>query len=215
MGVRNMVKSPTFVYRNVCIFGALTLTLGACSGSSSSNVTLPPTRATFDQISAANRELFDTVIDLEATPVANMPVSGQATYTGVASYKSDVSIPDDIGFPDYENLIVNEPEIVSQVRLTANFAGQTVGGTFSNFQSAELGPLDGTLTISNATITDNFFEGDVSGQIGRPGNLSAIGDGTTEGLFLGGSAEYVAGYIGMDTDLTQGGRMYGVYAGRK
>ena len=160
--------------------------------------------------------MFDAQVDIDYTPAANVPVSGSATYSGAAAYKADSSIPPDLGYPDYENAILTNPEFVSEVKLTANFGSSSISGVFSNFHSAAAGPLDGGLRITNGTINGNgSFSGDVSGNVGVPGALRpAIG--TTSGDFVGDGAEYVLGYIGVDSlAIESGERVYGVYTGIK
>ena len=216
-----MANRMGFEIRGLAIAALVPLALGACGSSSSTDRTVPPvepppTRASFDQVANKAKSLFDQQVDLDYTPAANVPVSGSATYSGAAAYKADSSIPPDLDYPDYENAILTNPEFVSEVKLTANFGSSSINGVFSNFHSAAAGPLDGGLRITNGTINGNgSFSGDVSGNVGVPGALRpAIG--TTSGDFVGDGAEYVLGYIGVDSlAIESGERVYGVYTGIK
>jgi hypothetical protein len=215
-----MANRMGFEIRNLAIAALVPLALGACGSSSSTDRTVPPvepppTRASFDQVANQAKSLFDEQVDIDYTPVANVPVSGKATYSGAAAYKTDSNIPPDLGYPDYENAILTNPEFVSEVKLTANFESSSINGVFSNFHSAAAGPLDGGLRITNGTIDGGFFAGDVSGNVGVPGAVRpAIG--TTSGDFVGDGAEYVLGYIALDSlAIESGERVYGVYTGIK
>jgi hypothetical protein len=188
------------------IFSLLPLTLAACGSSSSTDptvppVTPPPTRASFSELSTLASKLFDEQDPLPVTPVANMPVSGTATYSGAAAYKSSADVDDTLNYPDYQRAILDNPAWVSDVKLTANFASDTVAGKFSNFQSAVSGPLGGEINFDNAGIRRDGsgdyadFEGPVSGIVDSVGVV-----GSVFGEFVGDSAEYILGRIDADLD---------------
>lgn len=194
--------------------------LGACGSSSSTDPTVPPiepppSRASFEELASLGKSLFDEQVDLDYTPAPSMPVSGTATYSGAAAYKTDSSIPLDLDYPDYETAILTNPEFVSDVELVANFGSASITGSFNNFNSAADGPLNGSLRILNGTIVGNEFTGDISGRVGTPGAVRAA-VGTTDGNFVGSGADYVLGYIGLDSlAIDTGERIYGVYTGKK
>jgi hypothetical protein len=48
------------------------------------------------------------------TPELNLPVSGKATYSGVASHKSSDKATDGLGYPESPSTIVENPESVSR-----------------------------------------------------------------------------------------------------
>ena len=215
-----MANRMGFEIRSLATAALVPLVLGACGSSSSTDRTVPPvepppTRASFDQVANQAKSLFDEQVDIDYTPAANVPVSGTATYLGAAAYKTDSNIPPDLDYPDYENAILTNPEFVSEMKLTANFGSSSINGVFSNFHSAAAGPLDGGLRITNGTIDGGSFAGDVSGNVGVPGAVRpAIG--TTSGDFVGDGAEYVLGYIALDSlAIESGERVYGVYTGIK
>ncbi len=135
----------------------LPLTLAACGSSSSTDptvppVTPPPTRASFSELSTLASTLFDEQDLLPVTPLASVPLSGTATYSGAAAYKSAADVDDTLDYPDYQRAILDNPAWVSDVKMTANFASDTVAGKFSNFQSAVSGPLNGEINFGNADI---------------------------------------------------------------
>ena len=215
-----MANRMGFEIRSLATAALVPLVLGACGSSSSTDRTVPPvepppTRASFDQVANQAKSLFDAQVDLDYTPVANVPVSGTATYSGAAAYKADSSIPPDLDYPDYQNAILTNPEFVSEMKLTANFESSSIGGVFSNFHSAAAGPLDGGLRISNGTIDGNGFSGDISGNVGVPGAVRpAIG--ITYGGFVGDGAEYVFGDVEVDSlAIESGERVYGVFTGKQ
>ena len=190
----------------VVIFSLLPLTLAACGSSSSTAptvtpppVTPPPTRASFSELSTLAKTLFDEQDPIASTPVASIPVSGTATYSGAAAYKSTDDVDGSLEYPDYQRAILDNPAWVSEVKLTADFASDTVAGKFSNFQSAVSGPLDGAINFDNARIlrdsADGFavFDGPVSGSVDSAGVVGSI-----FGEFVGDSAEYILGGIDLD-----------------
>jgi len=212
--------------RNAITVGVIGTMLGACSGSSGSStspaeppVTPPPTRATFEQLALQGRNLFDENIDIPYTVEANLPSSGTATYSGVASFKSVENVPDGLGFPEYDTLIVMNPEIMSELTLTADLGASTIGGKLTNFQSAEFGALSGEVNLSNGTIDrsgpEPFISADVAGAVGTPGNQLAY-TGELEGNFVGENAEFAYGYLGLDTDWNDTANGYwGVFNTKK
>lgn len=190
----------------------LPLTLAACGSSSSTDPTVPPvapppTRASFSELSTLASTLFEQQDPLPLTPVASVPLSGTATYSGAAAYKLAEDVDDTLDYPDYQRAILDNPEWVSEVKLTADFASDTVAGKLSNFQSAVSGPLNGEVNFDNVgiyNVVDEFddfveFVGPVSGSVD-----SANVFGSIDGQFVGDSAEYILGRIDVDlygTDL--------------
>ena len=215
-----MANRMGFEIRGLAIAAVVPLALGACGSSSSTDRTVPPvepppTRASFDQVANQSRSLFDEQVDLDYTPAANVPVSGTATYSGAAAYKTESNIPPDLNYPDYENAILTNPEFVSEMKLTADFGSSSISGVFNNFHSAAAGPLDGGLRIINGKIDGNGFSGDISGNVALPGAVGRA-TGTTDGNFVGDGAEYVLGYIAVDSvAIDSGETVYGVYTGKQ
>jgi hypothetical protein len=186
------------------LFSLLPLTLAACGSSSSTDptvppVTPPPTRASFSELSTLASTLFEQQDPLSLTPVASIPLSGTATYSGAAAYKSTDDVDDSLEYPDYQRAILDNPAWVSEVKLTADFASDKVAGKFSNFQSAVSGPLDGAINFDNAGILRDSagdfaqFDGRVSGSVDSVGVV-----GSVFGEFVGDSAEYILGRIDLE-----------------
>jgi hypothetical protein len=190
------------------VVSLLPLTLAACGSSSSTGptvppVTPPPTRASFSELATLASTLFEQQDPLSLTPVASVPLSGTATYSGAAAYKSAGDVDGSLGYPDYQRAILDNPAWVSDVKLTADFASDTVAGKFSNFQSAVSGPLNGEINFDNAGILRDSvgdfaeFDGPVSGRVDSVGVV-----GSVFGEFVGDSAEYILGRIDVDLDGT-------------
>jgi hypothetical protein len=185
------------------VVSLLPLTLAACGSSD----TPPPTRASFSELSTLASTLFEQQDPLSLTPSASVPLSGTATYSGAAAYKSAENVDDTLGYPEYQRAILDNPEWVSDVKLTADFASDTVAGKFSNFQSAVSGPLNGEVNVDNVgiyNVVDEFddfveFEGPVSGNVDSAGVVGSI-----YGQFVGDSAEYILGRIDFEGETSLG-----------
>jgi hypothetical protein len=192
------------------IFSLLPLTLAACGSSSSTDPTVPPvapppTRASFSELSTLASKLFDEQDPLPVTPVANMPVSGTATYSGAAAYKSSADVDDTLDYPDYQRAILDNPTWVSDVKMTANFASDTVAGKFSNFQSAVSGPLNGEINFGYIDILTDSSSGfsDFEGTaLGRVDSVAVVG--SVFGEFVGDSAEFILGRIEFEGETNPG-----------
>ncbi|MCF1708853.1 transferrin-binding protein-like solute binding protein [Tabrizicola sp. J26] len=196
---------------------ALVCLIGACSGSGGSGVfgplggdssggetpvdpDTPDGQATFDELAALGQTLFAKTESLSVTPEANMPTTGTATYRGAVSYVSsaDLSAIPDAEKPKY---IVDNPQVVSDATLNANFGASTIFGTLANFTDRSTGVWQGGMSISNGVISGSDFTGDMGGSIGPAGEVYPS-TGTVKGVFGGDAAEYAYGAVRIDRGLT-------------
>ena len=159
------------------------LTIGAVVMTSLSGCLLTRNQE-FNERAADARDLRD---ELDALPVVDrddIPDAGSATYTGVASLNLDQRV--DFG---EENM-----DYYSDVTLTANFSNGDLEGNLTNFQTPE-GAVDGTLTLENGQVIDNFVDGDFVGTITDDGQDIAM-DIDIDGLFRGDGTGDPAGLSG-------------------
>ena len=145
--------------RNLVVLGAEPLLVGGCSGSSGTaqdDFTVSPV-ASFAATDALGRRLFAKTVGLGPARSSQLPVIGMATYRDAVSCvdSNTTFIPEDMKFPEYETFIIHNPDYVSQIRITANFAGNSISGSMDSFCNAdnharrvgntfdgELGPVD-------------------------------------------------------------------------
>jgi hypothetical protein len=195
------------------VFGTLVLTLGGCGGTSSSNAFVSPpsegptTPATpseiimFNKLKARGQQLSARIDPVDVTPEANMPVRASAAYSGVASYAEAGNIPPGLTEEQYRRYLIDNPSIVSNVNLDANFETGQVNGQLTGFRDLKVGDLYFAAFSINGKITGNSFALDLINSVGGPpgspptiGNLSGVfRDATAENN--GGPAENVTGLI--------------------
>lgn len=148
--------------------------LSACSSSDSDD----DRRPSYDDLATRGESLISNVVEMDITPLENMPVTGTASYEGVAAFSYDRS---------------EEADVLSELQLEANFANSEVGGRFHNFVDATQGNIDGQLDISNGRIIENHFEAEAAGRLTLDGESSDV-ELSLEGDFGGDSADAVIGF---------------------
>lgn len=124
---------------------------------------------------------------------------------GTVSYQGLTTVSLDDGF--------EEQQMLGTFDLEANFAGDQITGSTSDFVGIEpvgsggdvisTGEVSGTLSITNGTATDiagaGGFDADIAGTL-RDGGTTITIDTTLEGSFRGAAAEYVV--AGSDSSAT-------------
>ncbi len=206
----------------VVVFGAVALALAGCSGSSNDaqdEIVVRPSRS-FAATNALSQQLFAEAVTLSPTNTAQLPLVGSATYRGAVSYV-DGGIPDDLEFPEYETYIVNNPDYVSELRMTANFRDDSVSGSMGGFRDTDNYGyrIDITFTgaIGNSSSDTAAFVGSLSGTNevrGLDGKVETKSfTGPIAGNFVGPRGETVLGTLGITKGFTgEGlGDVFGVF----
>lgn len=123
---------------------------------------------------------------LTRSALADLPMSGSATYTGYAQIISDRSV-----------IPTNSTELVGRATLEVGFAGGgSMSGTVDDFddQGTDYG---GSLTVSNGAITTDangpLVRGDIKGTLTNGGASYGV-DGKISGGFFGPNGEYLNGF---------------------
>ena len=169
--------------------------ISACSSSSGG-------KQSFDEIATKGQNIIEKYEDADVTPVSAMPTSGTATYNGVAAF-SDV--------PDAAYIAENA-EAIAALRLEANFEDSTIGGEMDNFVDYDNDRAQGSVQITNGTISGNTFGADLDGDLTVDGDTATV-SGNMEGAFVGADASAVAGAL--QADLSDSGglgmTLYGVF----
>ena len=205
----------------VVVFGAFALALAGCSGSSNNaqdEIAVRPIRS-FAVTNALSQQLFAEAVTLSPTNTAQLPVVGSATYRGAVSYV-DGGIPDDLEFPDYETFIVNNPDYVSEIRMTANFRDDSVSGSMDSFRDTDNNAyrigITFTGAIGNSSSDTAAFVGTLSGTsevMGPDGPETKSFTGPIAGNFVGPRGETVLGTLAITKGFTgEGlGDVFGVF----
>jgi hypothetical protein len=178
---------------------AIVSLLSACSGGSGSS-------QSFDQLATKGQNIIEKYQDADLTPEAAMPTSGTATYNGVAAF-SDV--------PDAEYIAENA-EAVAALRLEANFGNNTISGKMDNFVDYDNERADGSVQITNGSISGNTFNANLNGSLTVDGDTASV-TGDMAGGFVGANANAVAGVL--QADLSAGGQtgatLYGIFGAER
>ena len=130
-------------------------------------------------------------------------------------------IPDDLEFPEYETYIVNNPDYVSELRMTANFRDDSVSGSMGGFRDTDNGGYRIGVTFTGAIGSSSSdtaaFVGSLSGTNevrGLDGEVETKSfAGPIAGNFVGPRGETVLGTLGITKGLTgEGlGDVFGVF----
>lgn len=164
--------------------------LAACGGGSSGSAPAPTRAETFATMHAAAQALGDTT-------TAQMPVTGRATYEGVALFGGSVDAA----------TLSRTHELSADVTLDANFAAGSLEGSFTAFEGATA-EADDKLTLSNGQIINGTLIADVAGQL--KGEQTT---GDLAGTFHGDEAQRVTGTV---SGLTlPGGSLQGAFVAAK
>jgi hypothetical protein len=186
-------------------------TLILASGSSKRSGTTSPPPAPADSFSSRRSSMGNTFNKTQyrfqsgtPSPGAEVPASGQATYTGDASLKR--SWPD----PAFA---------IGKMELTADFSQNTISGRIDNFLNPSDQNVPGSILLSNGVIinndqgnvqyqyTDDEISANLSGNIDLDGVNTAV-TGTLSGNFREGQVPepispsgpgYITGNINLTT----------------
>jgi hypothetical protein len=109
----------------------------------------------------------------------NMPADGSASFEGIGG----LAEPED-----------EDPRLLSEIVLTANFADATLAGQLFNFVMAEGAPITGTLDVENGVIAGPFLNFDIGGSLTRDGKVAVI-EGKGQGAFRGDGLGGVLGSL--------------------
>lgn len=120
-------------------------------------------------------------------PTGTLPVAGTASYSGHAAYSTVDA-----------NTAATNPELMSRMRMTADFGSKSVTGSFDTFVDASNTPVPGSATITSGTIVQDSFVGAVSSAINVPAGGAPF-NGTVIGTFYGPQAKAAFGL--MDTAI--------------
>jgi hypothetical protein len=211
--------------RTVVTLGAIALLVGGCSGSSTDprdDFVVRPIPS-FAATDAVSRQLFAEASSMGPTLRASLPTTGTARYTGDASWVDSNTSPvlQDGVFPEYEAFLVNNPDYVSRVQMTANFAGDTISGSMGSFRNANNEPFRIGITFSGQIVESGSrtaaFTGNLAGtnEIQKaPGEFETkTFTGRMEGNFLGARGEKVLGTLNASKGFRgeQFGDVFGVF----
>ena len=174
-------------------FSILALTaLGAYHNTNGNNAVAQQAMVTMAAASTggANKPLLEALQaknqTLTRSAMADLPMSGSATYTGFAQVISDRSV-----------IPTTSTELVGKATLEVGFAGTgSMTGKVDNFddQGTKYG---GSLDVSNGAITTDangpLVRGDIKGKLTNSGASYTV-DGKISGGFFGANGEYLNGF---------------------
>jgi len=112
-----------------------------------------------------------------------VPISGQATYNGVAAYSMTTSSPQGI---------LNTPEQLSDVMFSIDFESGVVEGAATDFRRRDGSQLAGGFELTNGSITDDRIVAAASGSMTLGGRVVDV-EGDVTGALLGVSGENIVG----------------------
>lgn len=168
-------------FKAISISLCLVSSISACGGSSTSG------GPSFETLSTSGSALLEQYGNAAPTGVDNMPITGTATYRGVAAYSSDSSDP---------VYIAQYADTLSELELNANFGTSTISGRAYNFKTNVPGvSIDGQVNV-NGTISGNTFDADLSGSTVESNEAITANlnyTGTAQGEFVGTDAQAVRG----------------------
>jgi len=193
--------------RTVVTLGAIALLVGGCSGSSTDprdEFAVRPIPS-FAATDAVSRQLFAEASSMGPTLSASLPITGSARYTGAASWvdSNTSQVLQDGVFPGYETFLINNPDYVSRVQMTANFEGDTISGSMGSFRNANNQSFRIGITFSGQIVESGSrtaaFVGNLSGtnEIEKaPGEFETKNfSGSVAGNFLGARGQTVLGTL--------------------
>lgn len=191
----------TTQFGRIALFGAA-LALSGCSAwdalfdvdttnSDTDNTSDETTIASFDDQAISALDFMRDGENLAATGVSDMPTSGSVGYEGVAGFSYDERAS---GIEDYD--------VMADATIQANFSDGEVTGSFDNFNTYDDVDLDGELTITEGTITDNTMSGNAIGSF-VDGTDAEVWDLTINGEFLGNDGQNI--YGSADGTISNGG----------
>lgn len=139
--------------------------------------------ATYGQLRASydsNRK-FSTRALSSNGPTATLPMSGTATYAGVASFSDDAG-----------------PRYIASANLQTNFSNASISGNFSNFRGRDGEIFEGSMTVSNGVVdaSDSTVKANINGRLtSDTARVSTVdARGSFDAQFAGDNHEYIRGY---------------------
>lgn len=169
------------------------IVLSACGGASTSGGSPdgPPGEGigttSFESLSADAKNLMQKYESAPLSSVAAMPLSGSATYRGVAAYSLDSSDP---------NSVVQNADALSQIELSANFALSQIEGRAYDFKSFDPNiTVEGQIDLEGS-ISGNAFSAVANGTTSESGygeSFDITYNGSVQGTFVGDSAQALVG----------------------
>lgn len=156
----------------------LTVIAAALSGLSACIGTDNPD---FNQQAIDGAQLIGSFQGRQLTPLADMPGTGRATYTGVAGFNLD-----------QPGSTLNPFELLADLEVVSDFDTNEVTGDLSSFNTPD-GPGTGTIPLTNGEIVGNALVMDANGQIGLPDGDSMAINADLAGVFRGNGAAVVVG----------------------
>jgi hypothetical protein len=140
------------------------------------------------------------------TPVASVPTSGSATYTGTGTVNGTYAVPAGAN-------AIEMGTLTGDVSLTVNFAGNTANGNFTNMKAQAAG--SGTVTPWNDVALGGTLTRGTSAQMSgptstttnaSPAGFSAAARGSFLGALYGPTAQEAAGAWILSESTPDGGK---------
>lgn len=201
------------------ICAAAIISLAACGGSSGGaggDVALPflpPTGPAGSFNALLNTEatllnrFYDTNGRAVATPSAQVPNAGTATFTGTAAFPASGRQLSIQTVNNATSISRSAPQLAARAVMTADFANGNVSGTIDQFRDAANTALPGSLTLGAAAINGARYNGGtVSGTYPVNGTAQTVGNVSHGGTFVGPNADGIAGDIGFIAPTVTGGQ---------
>jgi hypothetical protein len=213
-----MVNAGSYNSRRIAAVIACVIGVGGCSGTSASKddfvIRPSPSFAATNELS---QSLFQQQFGVEKTQIARLPVVGSATYLGAAAYVPSTEDLVDKEYPEYEQIIVDNPQYVSRVRLVADFSGDSVSGNLDGFRDSQNRPYRIDIKLEGGQIgtsdfgDDAVFGGTLDGTYVE-GSETFSFTGDIAGQFLGARGEMILGSVGFSDGFTgEGAPIVGVF----
>ena len=174
--------------------------LSACGGSSDSNISEVGRAAatTYNEHvdgffavvdNSTPADLLEIADRTQVTQPSSLPVSGEASYRGVAYF-------------EFTSIAEAETELLADMTLRADFSDATVSGRMENFISNRDESYAGTLSIEEgdidrATDTSSQFTyiAGLEGTLTAPSGTQFASDAFIAGEFVGEDPDFVRGYV--------------------
>lgn len=134
-----------------------------------------------DQIILINDLTFD-MTEVSATPADQMPTTGAAVYEGVVGFANTTPA----------NGNISEYDMMSDLTLQADFASGAMTGTMDNFNTRADVDMNGSLTLTEGTITGTNFTANAIGAF-TDGTTAEIWDLDVVADFMGASGTAIEG----------------------
>ncbi len=171
----------------VILLGASGAVLSACGGSGGGD---GPQLLTFAELEVDEDALRTATGGLTIVNPGDLPPSGTATYNGTLGFILDEGGADEV-------------QLLSDLTLTASFAGNAVGGNARNFVDSTEEQYTGTLDLLNGVINpmanpaiEYTFNADLDGTLRNSGGDEFVSIADIRGEFLG------SGATGPDTHIS-------------